>query len=75
MILATLAEFSYTATPRNNTSHLIHRFLFLPVTLLALTAGLTFYIAIVENQPGGGRSLALILGIARFHLYRRGPTV
>jgi 1,3-beta-glucan synthase len=47
-------------------SHLTRRVLFLLVTL-ALTAGPTFYIAtgIVENQPSGSGSLALILGIAQ----------
>ena len=67
MILATLAEFSYIPTTWNNTSHLTRRLLFLLVTL-ALTAGPTFYIAIVENQPSGGGSLALILGIAQFFI-------
>jgi len=67
MILATLAEFSYIPTTWNNTSHLTRRLLFLLVTL-ALTAGPTFYIAIVENQPDGGGSLALILGIAQFFI-------
>lgn len=67
MILATLAEFSYIPTTWNNTSHLTRRLLFLLVTL-ALTAGPTFYIAIVENQTGAGGSLALILGIAQFFI-------
>jgi 1,3-beta-glucan synthase len=67
MIIATLAEFSYTATTWNNTSHFTRRLLFLLVTL-ALTAGPTFYITIVENQPNGGGSLALILGIAQFFI-------
>ena len=67
MILATLAEFSYIPTTWNNTSHLARRLLFLLVTL-ALTAGPTVYIAIVENQPGGGGSLPLILGIAQFFI-------
>ncbi|KAH9170460.1 1,3-beta-glucan synthase component-domain-containing protein [Lactarius sanguifluus] len=67
MILATLAEFSYIPTTWNNTSHLTRRLLFLLVTL-ALTAGPTFYIAVVENQTDGGASLALILGIAQFFI-------
>ena len=67
MILATLAEFSYIPTTWNNTSHLTRRLLFLFVTL-GLTAGPTFYIAIVENQSSGGGSLALILGIAQFFI-------
>ena len=48
MILATLAEFSYILTTWNNTSHRTRWLPFLPVNL-ALTAGPTFYIAIVEN--------------------------
>jgi 1,3-beta-glucan synthase len=67
MILATIAEFSYIPTTWNNTSHLTRRLLFLLVTL-GLTAGPTFYIAIVENGPSGGGSLALILGIAQFFI-------
>jgi 1,3-beta-glucan synthase len=67
MILATLAEFSlHRHTPEQYISpHLSVSFL---LVTLALTAGLTFYIAIVENQLGGGGSLALILGIARFFI-------
>jgi hypothetical protein len=66
-ILATLAEFSYLPTNRNDTSHLSRRLLFILVTL-ALTAGPTFYIAVAANQPGGSGSLALILGIAQFFI-------
>ncbi|KAH8978530.1 1,3-beta-D-glucan synthase catalytic subunit [Lactarius hatsudake] len=66
MVLARLVEFSYIPTTWNNTSHL-RRLLFLLVTL-ALTAGPTFYIAIVENQADGGRSLALILNIAQYFI-------
>jgi hypothetical protein len=62
-----LAEFSYIPTTWNNTSHLTCQLLFLRVTL-ALTAGPTFYIAIVENQPGAGVSLTLTLGIAQFFI-------
>jgi 1,3-beta-glucan synthase len=62
MTLAMLTEFSYTATTWNNTSHLTHWLLFLLVTL-ALTAGPTIYIAIVELGSG---SLTLILYIAQF---------
>ncbi len=65
-----LQQFSYITTTWNNTFHLAHRLLFLLVTL-ALTAGPTFYITIVENQPGGSGSLALILGIALFFLSQR----
>jgi 1,3-beta-glucan synthase len=52
MILATLAEFSYISTTWNKTFHLTRRLLFLLATL-GLTAGPTFYIAVVVNQPGG----------------------
>ncbi|KAF8502222.1 hypothetical protein F5888DRAFT_1670275 [Russula emetica] len=69
MILATpLAEFSYISTTWNNTSHLTRRLVLFLLVTLALTAGPTFYIAIVENQPGAGGSLALILGIAQFFI-------
>ena len=67
MILATLVEFSYIPTTWNNTSHLTRRLFFLLVTL-ALTAGPTVYIAIVENQGSGSGSLALLLGIAQFFI-------
>jgi 1,3-beta-glucan synthase len=66
MILATLAEFSYIPTTWNNTSHLTRRLIFLFITL-GLTAGPTFYIAIVEHNGTGG-SLALILGIVQFFI-------
>ena len=66
MILATLAEFSYILTTLNNTSHLTRWLPFLLVTL-ALTAGPTFYIVIVENWRGGG-TLAVVLGIAQFFI-------
>jgi 1,3-beta-glucan synthase len=67
MILAMLAEFSYIPMTWNNASRLTRRLLFLLV-ILGLTGGPTFYIAIVENQAGGGGSLALILGIAQFFI-------
>ena len=58
IILATLAEFSYIPTTLNNTSQLTCRLIYLFLTL-SLTAGLTFYIAIVEQNVMSG-SLALI---------------
>jgi 1,3-beta-glucan synthase len=67
MTLATLAEFSYIPMTWNNTSHHARRLLFLLATL-SLTAGPTVYIAIVENQSGGGGSLPHILSIARFFI-------
>ena len=54
-------------TTWNNTSHLLGWLRFLVITL-ALTWGLTFYIAIAECQPGGGGSLALILSIVQFFI-------
>jgi 1,3-beta-glucan synthase len=66
MIAATLAEFSYIPLTWNNTSHLTRRLLFLGITL-ALTAGPTVYIALVEGTDSGG-SLALILGIVQFFI-------
>ncbi|KAI0279148.1 hypothetical protein BGY98DRAFT_1096376 [Russula aff. rugulosa BPL654] len=66
VILATLTEFSYILIAWNNTSHLTCWLPFLLVTL-ALTAGPTFYIVIVENWRGGG-TLAVILGIAQFFI-------
>lgn len=47
----------------HRTSHLSHRHL---LVTLVLTAGPALFIAIVENQPGVGRTLALILVIAQF---------
>jgi len=49
----------------HSTSHLSRLLLFL-LDNLARTAGPAFYVAIVKNQPGVGRNLALILIIARF---------
>ncbi|KAH8833782.1 1,3-beta-glucan synthase [Flagelloscypha sp. PMI_526] len=64
MIGATLAEFSYIPTTWNNTSHLTRRLIFLLITL-ALTCAPTIYIAIAENNGGGGQ-LTYILGIVQF---------
>ncbi|KAN0121318.1 hypothetical protein V8E52_003906 [Russula decolorans] len=62
MILAMLTGFFV-----HRTSHLSHRLLSLvTLALTCLTTGPAFYIAIVENQPGVDRSLALILDIAQF---------
>jgi 1,3-beta-glucan synthase len=68
MILAAFAEVSYIPKTQDNavTLHLVRRLLFLLVAL-ALTAGPTVYIAIVENQDGRG-SLPLILGIGQFFI-------
>jgi 1,3-beta-glucan synthase len=64
MILATIAEFSYIPTTWNNASHLTTRLVFLLV-ILALTAGPTFYIAMVDDRPAQTQ-LPLILGMAQF---------
>ncbi|KAJ8520405.1 hypothetical protein ONZ45_g2795 [Pleurotus djamor] len=64
MVLATIAEFSYIPTTWNNASHLTTRLIFLLV-ILALTAGPTFYIAMVDGRPGQG-NIPLIIGIVQF---------
>ncbi|KAH9971187.1 hypothetical protein BGW80DRAFT_1561716 [Lactifluus volemus] len=61
------SAFNVNLVTWSNTSHLACRLLFLFVTL-APTSGPTVYIAIAENQSGGGGSLPLILGIARFFI-------
>lgn len=66
MILATIAEFSYIPTTWNNASHLTTRLVFLLV-ILGLTAGPTFYIAMVDGRPNQG-SVPLILGIVQFFI-------
>ncbi|KAF8654087.1 hypothetical protein AX16_003620 [Volvariella volvacea WC 439] len=66
MILATLAEFSYIPTTWNNASHLSTRLLFLLITL-ALTAGPTFYIAMVDDRPDQSQ-IPLIIGIVQFFI-------
>jgi 1,3-beta-glucan synthase len=66
MILATIAEFSYIPTTWNNASHLTTRFIFLLV-ILALTAGPTFYIAMVDGNSGQSQ-IPLILGIVQFFI-------
>ncbi|KAF8894605.1 glycosyltransferase family 48 protein [Infundibulicybe gibba] len=66
MILATIAEFSYIPTTWNNASHLTTRLIFLLV-ILALTAGPTFYIAMVDGRPNQSQ-LPLILGIVQFFI-------
>lgn len=66
MILATLAEFSYIPTTWNNASHLTTRLIFLLV-ILALTAGPTFYIAMVDGRPNQG-NVPLIIGIVQFFI-------
>jgi len=65
-IAATIAEFSYTPTTWNNTSHLARRLLFLTITL-GLTADPTFYIAIAESQTRN-QTVPLILGIVQFFI-------
>lgn len=68
MILATLAEFSYIPTTWNNASHLTTRLIFLLV-ILALTAGPTFYIALVDGRTASTNSqIPLIIGIVQFFI-------
>ncbi|KAJ3484001.1 hypothetical protein NLI96_g5935 [Meripilus lineatus] len=64
MIFATIAEFSYIPTTWNNASHLTTRLVFLLI-VLALTAGPTFYIAIVDGKSGQG-NIPLIVAIVQF---------
>ncbi|KAF9264686.1 glycosyltransferase family 48 protein [Marasmius fiardii PR-910] len=66
MLAATLAEFSYIPTTWNNASHLTTRFIFLLI-ILALTAGPTFYIAMVDDRPNLNQ-VPLIIGIVQFFI-------
>lgn len=66
MIVATIAEFSYIPTTWNNASHLTTRLVFLLV-ILGLTAGPTFYIAMMDGRPDQTQ-LPLILGIVQFFI-------
>src|ERR1700722_3946556 len=66
MIAATLAEFSYIPTTWNNASHLTTRLIFL-VVILAITAGPTFYIAMVDGHQGSNQ-LPFIIGIVQFFI-------
>ncbi|KAF8798014.1 1,3-beta-glucan synthase [Phlegmacium glaucopus] len=66
MIFATLAEFSYIPTTWNNASHLTTRLIFLLV-ILALTAGPTFYVAMVDHLPAKTQ-IPLIVAIVQFFI-------
>jgi 1,3-beta-glucan synthase len=66
MISATIAEFMYIPTTWNNAGHLTTRFVFLLV-ILALTAGPTFYIALMDNRQGQTQ-IPLIVGIVQFFI-------
>ena len=66
MIVATLAEFAYIPTTWNNASHLTTRLVFLLV-ILALTAGPTVYIAMVDGKENNG-NIPLIVGIVQFFI-------
>jgi 1,3-beta-glucan synthase len=66
MIVATIAEFSYIPTTWNNASHLTTRLIFLLV-ILALTAGPTFYIAMIDDRPAQTQ-FPLILGVVQFFI-------
>ncbi|KAI0318938.1 1-3-beta-glucan synthase [Amylostereum chailletii] len=65
MLMATVAEFLYIPTTWNNASHLTTRFLFLLV-ILALTAGPTVYIALVDDRAGSNTQIPLIIGVVQF---------
>ena len=64
MIAATRAKFQFIPTMWNNTSHLTRRLIF-HFIILALTAGLTFYIAIFNHSTS---QLLLILGVVQFFI-------
>jgi 1,3-beta-glucan synthase len=66
MIVATIAEFSYIPTTWNNASHLTTRLIFLLV-ILTLTAGPTFYIAMIDDRPAQTQ-FPLILGVVQFFI-------
>ncbi|CAK5277699.1 unnamed protein product [Mycena citricolor] len=63
MIFATLAEYSYMPTTWNNASHLMTRLLFL-VVILAITAGPTVYIAMIDGTQKN--QIPLIIAIVQF---------
>ncbi|KDQ20562.1 hypothetical protein BOTBODRAFT_169302 [Botryobasidium botryosum FD-172 SS1] len=54
-------------TTRNNTSRIVHRLLFLLITL-GLTAGPTFYITSVEPSTDSQLPLILSIGIVQFFI-------
>ncbi|KAI0030827.1 1-3-beta-glucan synthase [Vararia minispora EC-137] len=64
MLAATVAEFLYIPTTWNNASHLTTRFVFLLI-ILAITAGPTVYIALVDGQRTTSQ-VPLILGVVQF---------
>ena len=66
MIAATLAEFMYIPTTWHNASHLTTRLVFLLV-ILALTAGPTFYVALVDDRPASTQ-IPLIIAIVQFFM-------
>ena len=66
MILATIAEYTYIPTTWNNASHLTTRLIFLLV-ILALTAGPTFYIAMIDGRTDIGQ-VPLIVAIVQFFI-------
>lgn len=64
MIAATIAEFSHIPTSWNNASHLTSRLVFLLI-VLALTAGPTFYIALVDGRTDQS-NIPLIISVVQF---------
>ena len=65
MICATFAEYAHIPTSWHNASHLTTRLVFLLI-VLALTAGPTFYIAIVDGQSNN--NIPLIIAIVQFFI-------
>lgn len=64
MLVAAIAEFSYIPTTWHNATHLTTRMVFLLI-ILALTAGPTVYIALVDDRPGPSQ-VPLIIGVVQF---------
>jgi 1,3-beta-glucan synthase len=66
MLVAAIAEFTYIPTTWNNASHLTTRMIFLSI-ILALTAGPTFYIALVDDRPAPSQ-VPLIIAVVQFFI-------
>ncbi|KAF7968270.1 hypothetical protein HWV62_31059 [Athelia sp. TMB] len=66
MIAGTVAEFMYIPTTWHNAGHLTTRLIFLLI-VLALTAGPTFYLALVDGRPTTNQ-IPLIIGIVQFFI-------
>lgn len=66
MIGATIAEFLYIPTTWHNAGHLTTRLIFLLI-VLALTAGPTVYLAVIDGRPTTNQ-IPLIIGIVQFFI-------